>query len=113
MPKTSVMSKARKNYPSHATEFEIERSQISIAIYKKGIKCTSFVVGDVAEYDSYNLRYTGTITKITDKCVSIVAYYGSQMAKTHRLDMQSFCWHNWNFNATECARYNATESMYI
>src|SRR5690348_11656791 len=32
-----------------------------------------FVVGDVAEYSSYNLSYTGTIRSITAKTVTIVA----------------------------------------
>jgi hypothetical protein len=119
MAKTTVMTKARTHrgmaYPAKPTEYEVEVSKIGItvAIYKNGKFTRSFIVGDEAEYDSYNLRYTGTITKITEKCVTIVAYPNSSMAKAHRLDMNTFCWRNWDFDAEKTAAYNQNESMYI
>ncbi len=123
-----VMSKARKHLGrailSSETKYQVECTGVSksgyngITVYvdvhgvtKQG---SSFVVGDIAEYDSYNLSYTGEITKITDKCVTIVAYKGHRgMEKTHRLNLDTFCWRNHNFDAAETARQNAETSMYI
>jgi hypothetical protein len=124
-----VMTKARKHLgraiPSEPTKYQVECTGVSkfgyngITVFsdqrdgtvKQG---TSFVVGDIAEYGSYNLSYTGEITKITDKCVTIVAYKGHRgMEEAHRLDINEFCWRNHNFNAAETARQNAETSMYI
>ena len=118
MSRTTVMTKARcvrgMAYPSKPTEYEVELTRDDITIYKNGCRGTSFEVGDIAEYDSYNLRYTGIITKITEKCVTIVAYKGHRgMEKAHRLDMYTFCWRNYKFNAAETAAYNQEESMYL
>jgi len=124
-----VMSKARKYHgraiPASETKYQVECTGVSksgynsITVYvdeRDGStqRGASFVVGDVAEYDSYNLSYTGEITKITDKCVTIVAYKGHRgMEKAHRLDLDTFCWRNHNFDAAETARQNAETSMYI
>ena len=120
-----VMTKARKFRGSEvlpmATKYQVECTGVSKSGYgsitvfvdEQGVtkRGASFAVGDVAEYDSYNLSYTGKITKITDKCVSIVEPYRN--GKTHRLDLDTFCWRNHNFNAAETARQNAETSMYI
>ena len=118
-----VMSKASKNTPARATDFYVDCKGVSksgygsIEIFKDsaaGITAgSSFTIGDTAEYDSYNLSYTGKIVKITDKAVTIVAYPGSTIEKTYRLDIASFCWRNFKFNAAETARANAETSMYI
>jgi hypothetical protein len=113
-----VMTKARTHrgmaYPAKPTEYEVECSKMSVAVYKNGKFTRSFIVGETASYDSYNLVYTGTITKITEKCVTIVAYKGHKgMEKAHRLDMNTFCWRNHNFDAAEVAKQNQETSMYI
>jgi len=117
-----VMTKARTRhgrvYPAVATEYSVFVGKGNIQIYKddnmmKDIPCRYFEVGDEAEYDSYNLHYTGTITKITDKCVTIESWPGTRYAETHRLDLNTFCWRNYKFNAAKTAAYNAEESMYI
>jgi len=123
-----VMSKASKRhgtvYPASPTDYFVffgnfvKGGYDSITIHKaqrdgsvkQGV---TLRVGDEAEYDSYNLSYTGTITKITEKCVSIVAYPGSSNARTHRLDLNAFCWRNFDFNAAETARKNSEEMMYL
>ena len=119
------MSKNRKHYPSAPTQYQVECSGVTkggyngITIFKDirnstGFEQgTSFVVGDEAEYSSYNLSYTGLITKITDKAVTIVAYPGSKIAVQHRLSIEEFCWRNFKFNAAETARKNHEEMMYI
>lgn len=120
-----VMSKASKHSPSRPTVHQVELTGVSKSGYSgitvfREITCagtlnpgTSFQIGDWAEYDSYNLSYTGRIDKITDKCVTITAYPDSPMSRTHRLDLASFCYRNWNFNAAETAARNAETSMYI
>ena len=123
-----VMSKARKFhgtfYPASPTEYQayfgkfVKGGFDSITIHKAqkdgSIKQgVTLRVGDEAEYDSYNLSYTGTITKITEKCVTIVAYPGSRMARTHRLDLNAFCWRNWDFDAAATAKRNSEEMMYL
>ena len=117
-----VFTKARvqrgKSYPATPTEYayNITNGLLTIARVDKhdgSVKSNTFVVGNEAEYGSYNLRYTGTITKITDKCVTIVAYKGSRNETVHRLHMHEFCWRNYDFDAVATAAYNANEMMYI
>lgn len=114
-----IMSKARKNSPSMPTEYFAEfGTDGSLTIHRvMRLECnkkgTTFKVGDTAEYDSYNLSYTGTITKITEKTVTIVQYPGSSMARKHMLSLHEFAWRNWDFNAEETARKNSEEMMYL
>lgn len=120
-----VMSKARKNRPSSPTQYFVACTGVScggysgVTVFREDAKTkivsqgTTFALGDTAEYGSYNLSYTGKITKITDKAVTIVAYPGSNMAKTHRLSVEEFCWRNFKFDAAETARRNAEEMMYL
>ena len=71
---------------------------------------TKFVVGDEAEYDSFNLSYTGTIVSITNKTVTIQPPYGD---KKKRLKIYDFQWRNWDFDSEETARKNSVISMSI
>lgn len=118
----TVMSKARKRggieYPSTPTEFSIMfirdgKKIIGCTIARKGTTKRSFRVGDTAEYHSYNFSYTGQITSITEKGVSIVAYPDSPSARVHRLDLYNFCWRNEDFDLEETAKRNHEVSMYI
>lgn len=70
----------------------------------------TFNIGDIAEYDSYNLKYTGVIKQITDKGVTIQKPHGSNCT---RLKWDSFCLRNWDFNIEDVARHNSEVSMYI
>lgn len=120
---TKATTRMGKVYPSVATDYSVEFGRktasgyASVTVFRsrEGEQSdgTTFAVGDEAEYNSYNLSYTGTITKITDKGVTIVAYQGSNIEKTHRLSLNDFCWRNWNFNAVEVAKKNAEEMMYL
>lgn len=120
------MSKARKNCPAAPTEYQAyfgkfakgDSSFDSITIHKAQRDGTikqgvTLRVGDEAEYSSYNLSYTGQITKITEKTVTIVAYPGSRMARTHRLSLNEFCWRNFDFDAVATAKRNSEEMMYL
>lgn len=113
-----------KVYPASPTQYSVECTGVSksgyngITVFKDErdgttVQGTSFVVGDTAEYGSYNLSYTGDIVKISDKCVTIVAWPGTRNAQIHRLSMNEFCWRNHTFNAEKTAARNAEEMMYI
>lgn len=109
-----VFTKARKHYPAVETKYsvDIERNK-SITIQVDGVEVNHFNLGDEAEYGSYNLIYTGPITKITDKMVQITAYPGTNNERRHNLDLNTFCWRNERFNATEAAKHNSEEMYYI
>jgi hypothetical protein len=113
------MTKARKFHgvecPAEPTAYLVDLSKKdSVLIHREESNgevkiCKNFLVGDVAEYDSYNLVYTGTIKKITEKSVTIVERCGT----VHRLSMNEFCWRNYNFDAVRVADENQKTSHYI
>ena len=70
-----------------------------------------FKIGDEVEYDSYNLHYTGKIIAIGNKTVTVDTQ--RTYSPTKRLDLHTFCWRNWDFDAAETARYNAEEMLCI
>ena len=109
-----VFTKNRKHYPAVATKYSvnIERNK-SITIFVDGVQVNHFNLGDQAEYNSWNLIYTGPITKITDKTVQITAYPNTRNEKRHNLDLSTFCWRNERFDAVEAAKHNQEETYYI
>ena len=109
-----VFTKARKHYPAVETKYsvEIERN-LSIAIFIDKIQVNKFQIGDEAEYGSYNLIYTGPITKITDKMVQVTAYPGTRNERKHNLSLDTFCWRNERFDAEKVAKHNQEEMYYI
>jgi hypothetical protein len=117
MAKVRVLTKGHTHFgvihPPINTEYEIDQNGKQITIWKNGVQHRTFKIGDTAEYDSYNLSYTGVIDKITSKCVTIIAHKGSSIEKTHRLDMNKFCWRNYNFDAVKTAEENSNISMYL
>lgn len=114
-----VVHKARqhmgKAYPQEATDFTVEVDKNkSISIFHKGELCNTFMVGDQAEYDSYNLSYFGKITSISDTTVCVEKpSYGSGGQKRAFMDLYSFCWRNQGFNASEQAAKNHEEMQYL
>lgn len=72
----------------------------------------TFYIGDRAEYDSYNLKYTGLITAIKEKYIEITEPNRQRHAK-HRLSIHEFSWRNWDFNAVKIANENADTMMTI
>jgi hypothetical protein len=63
------------------------------------------MVGEMAEYDSYNLKYLSTIASITDKTITF--------ANKRRLKMEEFCYRNWNFNLEKITKSNNEISLTI
>lgn len=118
-----VYTKARKGFEPTATEYEVEvvrNERITIRCTKTRLNfetkqyeeqefVNTFAMGDEAEYDSFNLKYTGEILGITPKTVSIRNMYG----KTTRLSMNEFCFRNWDFDAVKVAEENSETMMYI
>ena len=63
-----------------------------------------FNIGDTAEYDSYNLKYTGKILAIGEKTITI-----ERSDTGHgpcRLSIYSFSLKNWDFDAVKIAKNN-------
>ena len=73
----------------------------------------TFKLGDCAEYDSYNLKYTGKITAIGPKTVTIQAYPDTCNAKNHKLDIYTFSWRNCDYDGKKIAAHNAEEMYHV
>lgn len=71
----------------------------------------TFQVGDAAEYDSYNLSYVGVIISITEKTVTIASRHDS--TRKYRLNLHTFNWRNWDFDAEETHKRNVEIGMYL
>ena len=112
--KIQVNTKSRKHYPSIATKYVVDiQKNESVAIFVDGQEVNRFNLGDEAEYNSYNLIYTGPITKITEKTIQITAYPGTRNERKYNLDLNTFCWRNEKFNAAKVAKYNQEEMYYL
>lgn len=81
-----------------------------------------FEIGDIAEYDSYNLSYTGPIRAISVKRISIGTGWsrnGSSRVtpgdpeKLKSLDIHAFDWRNYDFDAEATAVRNHETMMHI
>lgn len=94
--KSKDMKRGGKVYPGRVAEgarADIVRGE-SIRLYgddRGRAYDRTFKVGDVAEYDSYNLHYLGTIVSITAKTITIKPRHGS---RTKRLGLYEFSWRN-------------------
>ena len=75
------------------------------------ISVRRFGVGDIVEYDSFNLSYMGTITNVTAKCVIVKT--DSFAGKTKRMKPGEFAWRNWDFSASAAQAKNSETSLYI
>lgn len=68
----------------------------------------TFSIGDQAEYDSYNLDFTGEIVAIGAKTITI-----EDQGERHRLDLHTFAWRNWDFDAQRIFENNCDTIMRI
>lgn len=66
----------------------------------------TFRMGDLAEYDSYNLSYCGKIVGIGEKTVTIVEPYFNA-PKRHRLNLYKFAWRNYDFDLAAIQKRNS------
>jgi len=118
-----VYTKARKQrgivYPAQATDYSVAMSAATITIFKDNeygnpVRGRTFDIGDKAEYDSWNLSYIGDVAKIGHKTITVIAYKGhSGMERSHQLDLNTFCYRNWDFDLSVAQSHNNNEMMYI
>lgn len=116
---TPVMTKARKRfgqaYPSQPTTYNAEivpGESIRIwGLYSGREFDKTFKMGDVAVYGSYNLIYTGTIESIGANSVGIREYPGD--TSLTRLDLNTFCWRNFDFDQERINAHNLETSYCI
>jgi hypothetical protein len=86
------------------------RKNNSIVVVREGHAPNAFKIGDMAEYNSYNLSYYGEIVSITEKTVTIKDKY---FDRKYRLKLDTFAWRNYNFSLENTIQENAVTSMYI
>ena len=67
----------------------------------------TYAIGDLAEYDSFNLSYYGEIKAIGAKTVTIDKDPG-----TARLDLETFAWRNSRFDLAKAQDRNTEHFMY-
>lgn len=105
------------HYPTEVNIYHADIApQKSIRLYGTQINRTTgplgfdktFNIGDQAEYDSYNLDYTGEIVAIGAKTVTVEDH-----GEKHRLDLHAFAWRNWDFNAQRIFEDNCDTMMRI
>jgi hypothetical protein len=69
----------------------------------------TFRMGDVAEYHSYNLSYTGKIVSIGAKRIMI----RDEMGRHHSLEIHEFSWRNRDFDLAETQTRNTNAMQYL
>ena len=75
-----------------------------------------YKVGDMVEYDSWNLSYTGKITKITPKTVFVDKngkHDHIERVEIKRMKLYEFAWRNYDFDYITKCEENAETRMYI
>lgn len=92
------------------TEYQCEIQQhTSISILKEGVLVNTFLLGDMAEYDSYNLSYYGKIAGITPSRVTVIKTGG----KAAYMSLYEFCWRNYDFDLEKKSAENYDTLNYI
>lgn len=70
--------------------------------------CRRFVLGDFAEYGSYNLSYYGRIVAITAKRVVVEERFGNgSQCKRHSLDIHQFSVRNYDWTVEDARKRNS------
>lgn len=102
------------NKQDYRVSIKVGRSIQIDCIYKNSYqpKPTSrtLSIGDMAEYDSYNLSYMGKIVQITEKTVCIQPAHESGY---RRLPIADFCWRNWDFDVEKKKAENELTAQHI
>lgn len=118
----TIYTKATKYREASPTEYEASVVAKKVIIIRKKNDDGSytnpkiFKIGDMVEYDSYNLRYIGKITAIGAKTITVDKngkYDHIDRVDNTRMDLYKFAWRNYNLDLGEIARQNADTMMYI
>lgn len=114
MSKTIVINNIGHKGPDIASDKHADVTPgVSIRIYGSEYNKPfdkTFKLGDIAEYDSFNLSYMGEIVSITPKSVTIQPSHGR---KKRRLSLNEFIWRNKNFDVSVASAANAEAMNYI
>lgn len=70
-----------------------------------------FKIGDVAEFDSYNLSFYGKILAIGEKTITIDS--DGLRSRAQRLDICEFSSRNWDFDQAQKSAENSATMAYI
>ena len=98
----------RKNRCHYLTVYNTDGSKKFVVTHYDEPYDLIFHLGDDAEYDSYNLKYTGPIVAIGAKTITIKGMSGRK-----RLALHEFSWRNEDYDAEKIASDNATTMMTI
>jgi hypothetical protein len=109
---TGVGTRQLFSHTVYNADIEPGRSIRLHGIHQKKPFDVTFKLGDIAEYDSYNLHYTGKIVQIAANTVTIERGSTGERANK-RLSLYEFCWRNYDFNETEVAAKNMDTMQYI
>ena len=84
----------------------VPKASVLVERLKNGIVVSAkqFEIGDLAEYDSFNLRYIGKIVAIGEKTITIQEK--GRDRRRHRLNTRTFAFRNWDFDLTEVTHHN-------
>jgi hypothetical protein len=72
----------------------------------------TFMLGNYAEYDSYNLKYTGEILQITQNTITVARGSTGERANK-RMSLYEFAWRNYDYDDHKIAKDNADTMQYI
>lgn len=97
-------------FESMGRNYELEIIKGKSITIKVDEVVNKFEIGDMAEYDSFNLSYFGPIVSITEKTVTIKEKYRNQ---NHRLKLETFAWRNRDFKLTSVQARNSQISQTI
>lgn len=109
--KGSINTAPRPTHTVYNAEIEPGKSIRLFGIHQNKKFEVSFNLGDIAEYDSYNLHYLGEIVKITQNSVTI--HGGSTGRGNKRLSLYEFSWRNYDFDEDQLAKKNYETSLVI
>lgn len=113
-----VLGIKSKDYTRYGVKYEGSVNQDHNADIKKGewIRLygieqgraydITFKIGDTCIYGSYNLYYTGKIVSIGEKTITIDP--GEGYSKKHQLDLYTFNWRNYDYDAAKVFENNST-----
>ena|SRR3972149_2912434 len=112
-----IMSRGKHPYALEGCSAEIIRGH-SIRIhgsYHGRSFDRTFNIGDMAEYDSYNLHYYGPIVSIGSKTVTIIDRNDVMRpdCRKHQLSLYQFTFRNHDFDHEVMGRKNSEMMYYI
>jgi hypothetical protein len=74
----------------------------TLNVHKQLVDVRRFELADLAEYDSFNLKYVGNIVSIGNKTITVADKGG----RRKRMKLEEFAWRNFDFDVEEIKRHN-------